>query len=149
MSEQNQQASASAKHEQSTWAELYQHPEDLEMARIVVETLNADQNLLRQHPALYIRAMRTLRQHEASVRRWKVVVRILRGSGRLALAFLKRVASMIAAGYTALIDANTKQGERPDLQELVKDPVLRQAFEEFLQQRNNGSAAEQKEAKAA
>ena len=149
MSQQNQQASTPSSHEQATWSDLYQQPEDLEVARIVIEMMNADQNLLSQHPALYLRATRTLRRHEARVRRWKALGQILRVSGRLALAFLKRVASTVSADYNALIDANMQPGARPDLQEILKDPVLAKALDEFFQQRKNETAAEEKGVKAA
>lgn len=146
MSKPNQQT---ASNEDTVWSELYQNPEDIAVARIVVEMLTADKSLLALHPALYIRASRTLRHHEARVRRWQVLAGILRGAWRLAFSFLKRVASMIGAGYIALIDANTKKEERPNFQEILKDPVLLKAFQEFLLQHKTEPVPEPKEAKAA
>lgn len=139
-STQAQPAIPRNEHENGLWAELYQRPEDLVLARIVVETMKTDQTLMRSHPALYIQASRTVMRHEMRVHRWEMVGKVLRVITRVGIALCKRLASMIAAASAALIDASAKRKRRPDLQQALKDPVLSKALEEFLR-RNPDLAA--------
>lgn len=132
MQDQPQPAAPRNEHEQSLWAELYQRPKDLTLARIVVETMKADQTLMRAHSALYIQASRTVMRHQVRVHYLKTVGKVLRVISRVGIAFAKRIASMIAAASSALIDASAKRTRRPDLQRALKDPVLSKALGEFL-----------------
>lgn len=149
MNQHNNHEAASSNNEQSIWAVLYQNPDDVEVARIIVETLSTDPNLQHQHPALFIRATWTIRRHNSRVLRWKMMGNLLRMPVNLALALFKRAGKMIAGVYTSLVDAGAVRAARPDLRDVIKDPVLAEAFEEFMEQQARHAAVENDLPKAA